>query len=154
MKFDILSFIFSLNWLWIIVIFLVYRLCNKAIILLVNRQSIKRAELVRNTKYSEEEIMNHLDFIIKEALEEYVLFNIRPKNIYYINTKLETEIVTDLAENVPGRISSTLMDHLELIYSYEYIGEAIGQRIYLFVVNYVVEFNINNDQISQNKEKN
>lgn len=106
---------------------------------------IREDSLVQSTKYSEEEIIKHLDFIITEALDEYVLFELSPKNIYYINIKLEDEIIKHLSEEVPKRISKTLFTHLSFIYNSDYIGEYIGKRIYVTVLNYVCTFNVQNE---------
>ena len=149
-----LEFLLSLRWLWIIVIFLAYKLINKYIEIKSYASSIQRNAVIRDTKYSEEEIIGHLDYIIKEALDEYVLFYITPKNIYYINTKMENEIITALAQKIPERLSPTLMHHLGYIYDDYYLGDFIGGRIYMVIMNYVIEFNINNHQAYNEQQKN
>lgn len=106
---------------------------------------IREDSLVQATKYSEDEIIKHLDYIIAEALDEYVLLELSPKNIYYINSKLEDTIITHLSEEIPKRLSKTLYTHLSFIYNNDYLGEFIGKRIYITVLNYVCNFNIQND---------
>ena len=106
---------------------------------------IREDSLVQSTKYSEEEIIKHLDFIITEALDEYALLELSPKHIYYINTKLEDTIITHLSEEVPKRLSKTLYTHLSFIYNSDYLGEYIGKRIYITVLNYVCNFNLQNE---------
>lgn len=140
----ILDFLLSMKWLWIIVIILVYRLVKISINEVVRRTSIKSDVTIRDTVYKEDDIIGHLDYIISEALDEYVLLNIKPKNVYYINTKLENKMIDYLSEEVPKRISKTLLTHLSFIYNSDYVGEFIGKHIYMVVLNYVLSYNINN----------
>ena len=140
----ILDFLLSMKWLWIVVIILVYRLVKISINEVVRRTSIKSDITIRDTVYKEDDIIGHLDYIISEALDEYVLLNIKPKNVYYINTKLENKMIDYLSEEVPKRISKTLLTHLSFIYNSDYVGEFIGKHIYMVVLNYVLSYNINN----------
>ena len=140
----ILDFLLSMKWLWIVVIILVYRLVKISINEVVRRTSIKSDITIRDTVYKEDDIIGHLDYIISEALDEYVLLNIKPKNVYYINTKLENKMIDYLSEEVPKRISKTLLTHLSFIYNSDYVGEFIGKHIYMVVLNYVLTYNINN----------
>lgn len=110
-------------------------------------------EMLRDTQYEEKDIIKHLDYIITEAIDNYELFNIRPKNIFYINSKIEDDILATISEQVSNRISKTLMVQLSFIYSNEYIGEFIGSHIHLMVTEYVINFNTNsamNDRIPDN----
>lgn len=138
---ELLNLFLSLKWLWIVAIIMIYRLLNKMYNL---KMTNTRDKYLLEAAYKEDEIIGHLDYIINEALDQYVIFNIQPKNLYYINTKLETEIINYLSEKVPERLSSTLMDRLKLIYNNNYIGEFIGSRIYMIVLNYVLEYNVKN----------
>lgn len=149
MQNEILEFILSLRWLWIVAIFLGYRILKNLVSGIIKSVSLKSDIIIRDTSYNEETIINHLDYIINEALDEYVLLNITPKHIYYINSKIENEIMVYLSEEVPKRISKTLLTHLSFIYDNEYVGEFIGKHIYLILLNYVLTYNINNE-ISEN----
>lgn len=140
----LVEFLLSLRWLWIVVIFLGYRLLRSVTTSIIRYFSLQSDVVIRDTKYSEEEIIKHLDYVITEALDEYVMLNISPKNIYYINTKLENQIVEYLSEEIPTRISKTLITHLSFIYDNEYIGTFLGKHIYMLVLNYCLNFNINN----------
>lgn len=102
---------------------------------------IKASDTLNSIKYNEEEIIGHLDYIINEALNTYEILNITPKDIPYINSNMEQEILDYLADEVPGRISNTLYSTLSYIYSNEYIGEFIGTHIYMIVLNYVLNYN-------------
>lgn len=134
---------FSLRWMWIIAIILIYKLGKRYLEINAQKISLNRDELVKS-EYNEAAIIGHLDYIINEALDQYVIFQLQPKNIYYINSKIETEIIEFLTDKVPDRISFKLMQQLELIYNRNFIPEFIGSRIYMIVLNYVLDYNINN----------
>ena len=67
---------------------------------------------------------------------------------------METKIIEELTNKVPERISETLMANLSKVYAYDYIGELIGRRIYMLILNYVLEFNLkNNPDLIQSRNK-
>lgn len=138
----VLDFIISLRWLWIIVIFLGYRIINRLISAIFNNISIKRSTMLRDVEYDEEKILKHLNYIIDEALTEYVVLNIKAKDPAYINSTMEDEIVAYLSEEVPKRLSEVLLTQLAYIYDKDYIGTYIGKQIYMQVVNYKTNYNI------------
>lgn len=142
MKQVILEFIFSLRWLWVIVIFLGYRIIASLIDIIFSNIALKHDLMVRDTKYNEDEIINHLKYIIDETLNEYVIINITAKDIPYITTVIETEIREYLTEEVPKRISNVLLTHLSYIYNDNYVGKFIGIQIYMTVVDYKVRYNL------------
>lgn len=96
-------------------------------------------------KFSEQDILSHLDFIIEECLDYYVAINLTPKKLYYINNNIETEIINNLTETVTNRISPTLYSQLSLIYDSNQIGTVIGEKIYTKVLEYVIQFNVANE---------
>ena len=132
------------KWVYLVAIILLYKLGKRFIYTYRLKYNIDKDKSIKESEYSEEKIIGHLDYIINETLDQYVIFNLQPKNIYYINSKIETDIVAFLSDKVPDRISSTLMQQLELIYNRDYIGEFIGSRIYMIVLNYVLDYNIKN----------
>ena len=101
----------------------------------------RRLSVILSGDYKEDAIIEHLNYVVSEALNQYVLLNIIPQNLYNINTKKEQEIIQYLSEEVPKRLSSDLIRKLSLIYNESYIGTFIGQYIYMTVANYVLEFN-------------
>lgn len=139
----IIEFLLSMKWIWLIVIIMVYKLLKNIINVISREITLKSDMIIRDTTYKEDDIINHLDYIITEALEEYVLINIKPKDIYYINTALENKIIDHLSNEIPKRISKTLLTHLSFIYSSDYIGEFIGKHIYMTVLEYVLTYNMN-----------
>lgn len=96
-------------------------------------------------KFSEQEILSHLNYIITECLEYYIAMTLTPKQLYYINNSTETEIINKLGEIVPTRISPTLYSQLSLIYDSGQVATVIGEKIYLKVLEYVIEFNVANE---------
>lgn len=99
--------------------------------------------------YSEDKILAHLDYIIKEALDEYVLLHIEPKQIYYITNVMENDIRKYVSDEIPKRISPTLIHQLKYIYSKDHIPAFLGTRIYMTVLNYVIEFNLQNYNVDK-----
>ena len=102
-------------------------------------------------KFSELEILSHLDFIIEECLDYYIAINLTPKQLYYISNHIEKEIIDYLGEVVPSRISPTLYSQLSLVYDSSQIGTVIGEKIYTKVLEYVIRFNVQNDSQQKNK---
>lgn len=138
----LIDFILSLKWFWIIVVILAYDLGKDVVANIFRYNSLKSDMIIRDTKYDEEVIIAHLDYIINEALDEYNILYITPKQTYYINSKLETEIINYLTDEIPKRLSKTLITHLNFIYNESYVGTFIGMRIYMTVLNWVLEFNV------------
>lgn len=93
--------------------------------------------------YDEEQILKHLDYIVQEAIDQYVLYNIIPRDVAFINSQIESTMISELQDDIPNRISPTLLDQLSLIYNPDYIGRYIGGYLYMKVTDYVVSFNNN-----------
>lgn len=125
-------------------IYYAYRISNNIIKVIENKNRINADIMIRDTKYSEEEIIKHLNYIIKEALDDYVIYTLTPKNIYYINNKIENEIIVYLTEEVSNRLSVTLRTQLSFIYNEEYIGKFLGRHIYATVLDFVLQYNMDN----------
>ena len=73
------------------------------------------------------------------------------KEINYINSKEEEKIINYMQVEVAKRIPTTLYKKLEIILNTEYIGNYIGTRIYMTVLNYVLEVNTGSEQNNQKK---
>ena len=92
-----------------------------------------------------------MDYIINDTLDQYVIFQLQPKNVYYINNKIEEEIINYMTDHIPDKLSNTLMQQLRLVYNEEYVAEFIASRIYMAVLNYVIEYNVNNSPEKNDK---
>lgn len=136
-----------LNYVLIIAAMILVRdVCKKVTSYLKAKNGVAVDTMIRDTKYDEEEIIKHLDYIINEALSEYVVFNINPQNVFYINSKMENEIIEHLTEEIPKRLSHTLLTQLSFIYDDDYIGTFVGRHIYMMVVDFVISFNVEHDK--------
>ena len=136
-----------LNYVLIIAAMILVRdVCKKVTSYLKAKNGVAVDTMIRDTKYDEEEIIKHLDYIINEALSEYVVFNINPQNVFYINSKMENEIIEHLTEEIPKRLSHTLVTQLSVIYDDDYIGTFVGRHIYMMVVDFVISFNVEHDK--------
>lgn len=149
----LINFLFSLKWLWIVVLFLIWNIVNRSIKIHAAKVDIKRQTMIKTTDYDEEKIIKHLDYIINEALDEYIIFHINPNNVFYINSKKEKEIVDYLVDKVPERISPIEMQMLSMVYNSSYISEFLGRHIYMMVTQYVLEFNVNNSKDTDEEKK-
>ena len=141
--------------IWIILaictLFTVYIIARKFAMILNSKNLMMRDIAMYKMKFSEQEILTHLDYIIDEYLTYYITMYITPKNIYYITNPIETEIVKKLSETVPARISPTLYSQLSLIYDSNQIANVIGEKIYTKVLEFVLQFNIQNKNKKDDK---
>lgn len=103
------------------------------------------AKITSITKYDEKEIIAHLDYIVSECIDEYMLYNVSGKDIYYINSKDEEEMLNVVKKNVTDRISPTLIDQLSFIYNADFLGSYIANYVYIKVSTSVAEFNATNE---------
>ena len=134
--------------LYLITLFVIYKLASRFIDVELQKNKIKSDELIKDTKI-DNTALDVLDSLINDVLEEYAVFEIKTKNIDYINNKLEDKIRDYLTEEIPKRISILLMKKLEYMYNSEYIGELIGKRIYMIVTDYTLRFNVENEQTTK-----
>ena len=85
---------------------------------------------------------NELDAVILDCLNQYDILNIAYRSdIVYINDALEASIRTAVAEMVSERLTDHFIAKLSLIYNQSAITEIVGKRIYLAVMNYILDFN-------------
>lgn len=82
-----------------------------------------------------------LNEIIDECFTDYKLLVLFPKNEAYLTEEREREIRSDLAAKVTERLSPMTMDKLSLRYNVANIGAIIADKIYIVVMNYVIEHN-------------
>jgi hypothetical protein len=144
--------------IWIILavlaLYVIYTSVNKIVKVINSKNLLTRDIEMFKMKFSEVEILSHLDFIITECLDYYIAMTLTPKDLYYINSRVETEIINTLGEIVPARISPTLYSQLSLIYDPEQIPTVIGEKIYTKVLEYVIQFNVQNDsKVKKSKNK-
>ena len=124
---------------------LIYVVARKFAKIMNSRNLMLRDIEMYKIKFSELEIIAHLDYIISEYLDYYITMNVTPKQIYYINKSTEDEMIKTLSEVIPTRISPTLYSQLSLIYDPNQIPMVIGEKIYLKILEYIIEFNVQNE---------
>ena len=83
--------------------------------------------------------------MIQETLEEYKVFTLNTKELHYIKSSDEQEIVKYIQESVSKKMSTALLKKLSQSINEDYVGEYIGRRIYLAVLNFVLEYNIDRE---------
>lgn len=82
-----------------------------------------------------------LNIIIDESFTDYKIKSLLPLNEEYINNDREVEIRKGLVQLVTNRISSAALDKLSLFYNIENIADILADKIYIVVMNYVMEHN-------------
>lgn len=82
-----------------------------------------------------------LEFIINDAFQDYQIMVLIPKNELYITDEREKEIRRDLVEKVVNRMSPMALDKISLFYNVHKIDEIIADKVYITVMNYVVQHN-------------
>ena len=126
-----------------------YKLAKKSIEIKYQKNKIESDRLIKDTTIDNSAIES-LDTLIQDILEEYVILQMKPKvrDIYYINNNMETEMREYIVEEVSNRIPVLLMKKLEYICNPDYLGDLIGKRVYMAVMNYVLEFNTNGNNVT------
>lgn len=82
-----------------------------------------------------------LDLVIMECFNDYRIKFLEPVELGHINAEKEAEIRSDLVSIVTGRISEATLNKLSLFYNINSIAEVLGDKIYICVMNYVIEHN-------------
>ena len=125
---------------WLIIwLFLIVIIANRRIRDWLYIQKIKEA---KNTTYNDEFILSHLNLLISQVLDNYVIFNINiDENIYYISSDMQTDMINAISDKVSKRISPTLYDELSLLYHPDEVGAIIGELIYMAVQSFAIDFN-------------
>lgn len=142
-----MELLFKILWIILAVFTLItiYVIARKFARIMNSKNLMQRDIEMYKINYSEQDTLAHLNFIIEECLDYYIAMYLTPKQLYYINNSTEKEIVDKLGEMVPARISPTLYSKLSLIYDSSQIASVIGEKIYTKVLEYVIQFNVQNE---------
>lgn len=135
---------------YFVTLFMIYKLISRSLDIKLQKNKIESDKLIKDTDI-DNKVLDQLDSIINDILEEYVVFEIKTKDITYISNSIEDKIRAYITEEITKRISVLLMKKLEYIYNSDYIGELIGKRIYMSVTDYSLRFNVENDSSQNNK---
>ena len=134
---------------YFVTLFMIYKLISRSLDIKLQKNKIESDKLIKDTDI-DNKVLDQLDSIINDILEEYVVFEIKTKDITYISNIIEDKIRAYITEEITKRISVLLMKKLEYIYNSDYIGELIGKRIYMSVTDYSLRFNVENDSSQYN----
>ena len=144
MKEQFIEMVFSMRWLWIVILIMAWTVVDRVIRLEYDKLNLRREELIRTFEYDEGKIIKHLDYLITEEIDRYIILTLTPKNIYYINNNEQEKLTKHLVEVIPDRLSPYLLEQLAIVYDRDYIGEFLGQYIYAKVLELVLKFNTKN----------
>lgn len=116
------------------------------VVIVVSSKHKKRLEKLSEyqinvTAKIDESIPNVLDMAIKECFTDYSITNLIPLNEGYINSERESQIRKELVELIARRLSSAALDKLSLYYNLDNIAEIIANKIYIIVMDYVIDHN-------------
>ena len=94
-----------------------------------------------------------LEYLIQDCFNDYKVKNLAYKIEEYITPEREAEIRKDLVEVVTKRLSRATLDKLSLFYNIDSIATILADKIYIIVMDYVVDHNskLNNMQSPKNK---
>jgi len=137
----IFSYIFSIEvWIFISIFYVSLLISGCVRLKLVNDEN----KMIMEYDYNEEVLLAHIDFIIVEALNYYNIMNIASMQIPYISDRIQQELTDYLVNEVPSRVSPTLMKKLAMMYHPDYISKFIAERIYMTVMSFVLNYNQGN----------
>ena len=130
-----------------LVIFLAWRSISKSLDIAYQKNKIESDKLIKDTVIDDSAIKS-LDSLINEIIELQKELKILKDSI---NNNMESEMREYIVNQITERIPVLLMKKLEYVCNPNYIGDLIGKRVYMSVMNYVLEFNVNSDHKPKNK---
>ena len=86
-----------------------------------------------------------LELIIQESFTDYKVKYLVPMQEGFLNSDREEEIRKDLVELVVSRMSNAVLDKISLFYNLENMGAILADKIYIIVMNYVIDHNASLD---------
>lgn len=84
-----------------------------------------------------------LDLVIMDCFNDYKIKFLEPIEQGHITAEREAEIRADLVVIITGRISEATLNKLSLFYNINSIADILADKIYICVMNYVIEHNKN-----------
>lgn len=139
------------NWILISLILIsICLLCLTGIVIYViysNNKHRKRMEEL--TTYSihtsaniDLSIPEILNLVIQDSFDDYKIKTLLPLEEGYINATREDQIREELIQMVSNRISSAALDKLSLFYNIQNIAAIMADKIYITVMQYVIDHNV------------
>ena len=127
-------------------IFIVAMIILSIVVIVTNEKHKKKIEEISlyqiNTSANIDASIPHiLEIIIEESFADYQVKSLVPLNEGFINTDREAEIRKELVNLVSSRISNAALDKLSLYYNIKNIADIMADKIYILIMNYVIEHN-------------
>ena len=129
----------------ILCIFLLVMISLTVVMIIMNHIHRKKFEKITMYQINTSAVIDGsipklLDLIIDESFTDY-----RVKSLVdqegVINSEREAEIRNELVRIVSGRISNAALEKLSLFYNMENIADILADKIYITIMNYVVDHN-------------
>lgn len=116
------------------------------------RLRLKELEVI-STVDIDDKVMAVLDLIISDCFKDYQILRLIPLQELFITEAREDEIRRDMVDMVTIRISPYTLEKLSLVYNPAHIAEVISDKIYIVVMNYVLNVNLphNDEELSANE---
>ena len=96
---------------YFVTLFMIYKLISRSLDIKLQKNKIESDKLIKDTDI-DNKVLDQLDSIINDILEEYVVFEIKTKDITYISNSIEDKIRAYITEEITKRISVLLMKKL------------------------------------------
>lgn len=133
------EYLLSMRWMWIVIGVILGYLIKRISWYLEAKDTYRQNLYIKSIKI--DELINKLDKIIEDTGEEYSINVLAIKDIYYLNSKAENEMLEYMKKEVPKRIPKSLIKDLKLEYPEEYVGELIGTHIYNYILAFTISYN-------------
>ena len=116
------------------------------------RLRLKELEVI-STVDIDDKVMAVLDIVINDCFKDYQILRLIPMQKMYITEEHEDRIRKDMVDMVTTRISPYTLEKLSLVYNPAHIAEVISDKIYIVVMNYVLNVNLpyNDEELSANE---
>lgn len=129
-------------------LFLLAVLVLTVVVIVTSNNHKKRIEeitlyQINTSAIIDESIPQILDLIIQESFNDYQIKSLISLGEEHINSNKEAEIRKELTRIVTGRISNAALDKLSLFYNIANIADIMADKIYIMVMNFVIDHNSN-----------
>lgn len=106
----------------------------------IQKMELEKLKMNYDVKITED-IYSILDLFIADCMKDYLILNPKYSTMTYIDNNTETQICKEVGQMVIKNISNTILTKISLIYNIDEIETIISVRVYIFVMNYVIDYN-------------
>lgn len=143
----------SYNHNWILISLILISICllslTGIVIYVIYSNNKHRKRMEELTAYSihtsaniDLSIPEILNLVIQDSFNDYKIKTLLPLEEGYINATREDQIREELIQMVSNRISNAALDKLSLFYNIQNIAAIMADKIYITVMQYVIEHNV------------